>query len=388
MINRRNLVKTGGAASALAILGAPSIVRAATPIKVGVLLSFSGPTAPFGIAERDTIRVLADKYNSDGGVGGHKLDLIYHDEQSNPTEAARGATRLIRQEQVQVILGASTGSGVLAMAPICAQSKVPMFAPVATQSVTDKKHPFFPWLFRTCPASAVNMTGIMQKVVFKPNIKKVAFLYQEDAYGKDESELAKKMIGEHGQGITIVEAVSAPLTATDLSPAATRIRNADPDVVLLLVSAPTLGGAFVRGAEQAGLKAPIIGSLSINQVGFVRASGKAGEGVMSVTLGNVDQPSPKQAELLKLLRDAGKEPIGYADLLGSTAIVAFAEALRRVKGEVTGQSIRDAAETIQDYTGTYADGKLSYSSENHDGFGLDTVKVVKIVDGKWQNVDV
>lgn len=388
MINRRSLVKTGGAASALAILGAPSIVRAAEPVKVGVLLSLSGPTAPFGTAERDNIMVLAEKYNSEGGVAGHKLDLVYHDDQSNPTEAARGATRLIRQEQAKAILGAATGSGVLAMAPICAQAKVPMFAPVATQSVTDKSHPFFPWVFRTCPKSSVSIAGIMEKAVFKPNIKKVALMYQEDAYGKDESELAKKMIADHGQGITVVESVSAPLTATDLSPAATRIRNAEPDIVLLLVSAPALGGAFVRGAEQAGLKAPIIGSLSINQVAFVRGAGKAGEGVMSVTLGNVDEPSEKQAELLKLLKAAGKEPIGYADLIGSSAIVVFAEALRRVKGEVTGQAIRDAAETICDFTGTYADGKLCYSKDDHDGFGPDTVNVVKIVNGKWHNVNI
>src|SRR5690606_6622022 len=134
------------------------------PIKVGVLLSLSGPAAPFGIPERDIIKILIDKANAEGGINGHKIEAVYHDDQSNPTEAARGTTRLIRQEKVQVILGPSTGSSTLALAPIAAQAKVPVLAPVATQSVTNASHAFFPWLFRVAPASAVTMTAMMEKV--------------------------------------------------------------------------------------------------------------------------------------------------------------------------------------------------------------------------------
>jgi branched-chain amino acid transport system substrate-binding protein len=358
---------------------------AADSVKVGVMLSVTGPAAPFGIPERDIIKILADKYNAEGGINGHKLDLVYHDDQSNPTEAARGATRLIRQENVQVILGPSIGSATLAAAPIAAQAKVPILSPVSTQSVTEKTHAFFPWVFRTSTASAITMQAMMEKVVFKPTVKRVAIMHQEDAYGKDEADLAQKAITQHG-GIEIVAIASAPLSATDLTAAATRIRNANPDIILLLTSAPSMGGAFARAAEQANIKAPIIGSLSINQKPFVDAAGKAGEGVMSVSLGNWDDPSPKQAELGKLLAQAGKEPAGYAEVIGSTAIVALAEALRHIEGEITGQKIRDAVEKICGFMGTYADGQLCYSTEQHDAFGPETVNVVKLQDGKWVNV--
>jgi branched-chain amino acid transport system substrate-binding protein len=358
---------------------------AADSVKVGVMLSVTGPAAPFGIPERDIIKILADKYNAEGGINGHKLDLVYHDDQSNPTEAARGATRLIRQENVQVILGPSIGSATLAAAPIAAQAKVPILSPVSTQSVTEKTHAFFPWVFRTSTASAITMQAMMEKVVFKPTVKRVAIMHQEDAYGKDEADLAQKAITQHG-GIEIVAITSAPLSATDLTAAATRIRNANPDIILLLTSAPSMGGAFARAAEQANIKAPIIGSLSINQKPFVDAAGKAGEGVMSVSLGNWDDPSPKQAELGKLLAQAGKEPAGYAEVIGSTAIVALAEALRHIEGEITGQKIRDAVEKICGFMGTYADGQLCYSTEQHDAFGPETVNVVKLQDGKWVNV--
>ncbi|MFG1230335.1 ABC transporter substrate-binding protein [Xanthobacter wiegelii] len=385
MINKCDILKiAAGTALAGALLSAGAAAAAET-VKVGVLLSISGPAAPFGIPERDIIKILAEKYNAEGGINGHKLELIYHDDQSNPTEAARGATRLIRQDNVQVILGPSIGSSALAIGPIAAQAKVPILSPVSTQSVTNKDLSFFPWIFRTSTASAVTMQAMMDKVVFKPNVKKVAIMHQEDAYGKDEADLAQKMINAKG-GIEIVAIASAPLSATDLTPAATRIRNANPDVVLLLTSAPAMGGAFARAAEQADLKAPILGSLSINQKPFLDAAGKASEGIMSVSLGNWFQPSERQKELGRLLQSAGKEPAGYAEIIGSTAIVALAEALRHIDGEVTGTKIRDAVENICDYMGTYADGQLCYSKDQHDAFGPETVNVVKVQDGKWKNI--
>lgn len=384
MMHARRTV-LGAAMLALAAAMAPVAVARADTVKVGVLLSLSGPAAPFGIPERNIIQILADQFNAKGGANGHTVQLLFHDDQSSPTEAARGAMQLIRQDDVQVILGPATGSSTLAMAPIAAQAKVPVLAPVSTQSVTDRDHGFFPWVFRTSPASAVTMQAMMRRAVFRSGIRKVAIMYQEDAYGKDEAELAQRLIKAHG-GIDIVAMASAPLTATDLSAAATRIRNADPDIVLLLTSAPGMGGAFVRGAELAQLKAPILGSLSLNQRPFIDAAGKAGEGVMSVSLGNADDPSPKQQALLKALLDNGKQPAGYSDIIGSTAFLALAEVLGRIKGPVTGQEIRDQLEHLCGFNGTFADGPLCYSKDQHDGFGPETVNVVRIVGGKWQNV--
>jgi branched-chain amino acid transport system substrate-binding protein len=373
------------ATTTLVLLGPVTASAQPDTLKIGVIASLSGPAAPYGIPERDIVKIVADRYNAAGGINGRKIELIIEDDQTNPTEAARDATRLIRQDNVIAIIGASTGSATLAFAPIAANAKVPVYAPVATQSVTSRQHTFFPWVFRSAPASAVTMQAMMKRKVFQPNIKKVAIMYQEDAYGKEESDMAQKLIKAHG-GIDIVAAVSAPLSATDLSSAATRIRNSNPDIVLLLTSAPAMGGAFARGAEQAQLKAPILGSLSLNQKAFVDAAGKAGNGVMSVTLGNWFEPSAKQAELGKILQQAGKKPEGYGEIIGSSSIIILAEAIKNIKGEITGQSIRDATEKLCGFDGTYSDGKVCYSPEQHDGYGADTVNVVELQDGKWKNV--
>jgi branched-chain amino acid transport system substrate-binding protein len=379
------LLKKSVAVAALLCAGLMGPATAADGVvKVGGILSLSGPAAPFGIPERDAVEILANKINAEGGVKGRKIEVIFHDDQSNPTEAARGATRLIQQEKVQAIIGSTLGTGTLALMPIAMNNKVPVLAPIGTIDATSKKHAFWPWLFRSAPTEEVILDGIMERGVFAPKRKRFAVMYQEDAYGKAGMEYALKLSKE--KDIEVVASVGAPLNAIDLTSAATKIRNANPEVVLLETSAPALGAAFVRAAKQVGLNAPIIGSGSLNQRPFLDAAGPAGEGVQVVSLGNWDDPSEKQNALGDILRAAGKNPSGYGELLSSTGFLVLVEALKRIDGQPTGPAIRDAIETICDFKGTFIDGTICYSKDQHEGFSKDSLVTVEISNGKFKTV--
>ena len=197
-------------------------------------------------------------------------------------------------------------------------------------------------------------------------------------------EYATKLSKE--RDIEVVASVGAPLNAIDLTAAATKIRNANPEVVLLETSAPSLGAAFVRAAKQVGLNAPIIGSGSLNQRPFIEAAGSAGEGVQVVSLGNWDDPSERQNALGDILRAAGKKPAGYGELLGSTAFLVLSEGLRRVDGELTGDKLRDAIEGICDFKDTFIDGSICYSKDQHEGFSKDSLVTVEISGGKFKSI--
>lgn len=370
-------------AALVAGLGVAGSVQAEDPIKVGVLLSVSGPAAPFGIPERDTIKLLAEKYNAAAGPNGRKLELIYHDEQTNPTEAARGATKLIQQDKVQVILGPTIGSSALAVMPIAAANSIPVLAPVGSIAAT-KEASFFPWIFRTCTNDEMLVLGAMEKGILKPGYKRIAIMFQEDAYGKGSTAFAEKLAKE--KNIEVVTTVGAPANSVDLTAAATKIRNAKPEAVLLWTSAPGMAAAFVRAASQVGLVAPIVGSGALAQRSFIDASAGAAENVLLVSLANWDDPSPKLMNLGKVLRDGGKTPSGFGELLGASGMVALTEALKKIQGPVTGQKIRDALETLSSIDNPYVDGKFSYSKTNHEGFGSDALQQVVIRGGKFKTI--
>lgn len=373
------------ALAGIAVCGAAAgNALAQSKIKIGGIYSLSGPAAPFGVPERDIVELLAAKVNKEGGIKGAQIEMIFCDDQTNPTEAARCATKLIRQDGVVAITGSTIGTGTLALMPIAMANKIPVLAPVGTITATAKENSFWPWIFRSAPSDTLIIDAIMERGVFKPGHKRIAIMYQEDAYGEAGMKRAQALSKE--RNIEVVAAVSAPLNAIDLTAAATNIRNSNPDVVLLKTSAPALGAAFMRAARQVGIEAPIVGTGSLNQRPFLDAAGLAGEGIQIVSIGNWDDPSERQKELGKIITDGGKTPKGYAELIGSTGFLAVAEALRRVEGAPTGPKIRDALETICGYKGTYLDGELCYSKDQHEGVFQDTLITVEIRGGKFVTV--
>lgn len=96
------------------------------------IFSVSGPAASFGIPERDIVDVLVKRTNEKGGINGRKIEIIFCDDQTNPTESARCATKLVRQDGVLAIVGPTIGTGALALLPVAMRAHVPVVAPVGT----------------------------------------------------------------------------------------------------------------------------------------------------------------------------------------------------------------------------------------------------------------
>lgn len=372
------------ACCALALgLGAPAYAAEKEPIRIGLLLSLSGPAAPFGIPERNAIQILTKRINEQGGVNGRPIELIVYDDETNPTQAARGVRQLIRQEKVVTVIGSTIGSGTLAAAPIAMQNKVPMMAPNGTVAITAKDKPFYHWVFRSLP-SDTEMTLVLLEHATAGGKNKVGLYYQEDAYGQTMFEYLRKIVKEYG--VEVVAVASAPVTATDMTPQAMRLRNANPDVVLIQASAPSNGAAFVRAAAQVGLSAPLWAQTGLAQQAFIDASGPAGVGVKTVPMFNWHDPSPKLAEFAKILRDNGHEPTGFGEVIGSNALLAVVAAAKSIDGEITGETMRDALENLCPLE-TYQVGSACYSADNHDGWTREGMEPVVIHEGKFKRVE-
>lgn len=366
------------AALAALTIGSAAAQKQPEPLRVGVLLSLSGPAASFGIPERDAIEVLTKQLNESGGINGRKIELSIYDDATSPTEAARGMLQLIRQKRVVAVIGSTIGSGTLAAAPIAMQSKVPVLAPNGTDAVVSKDKNFYPWVFRTLPSDSAMAKTLLDSATARGE-KKIGVFYQEDAYGQGMYEF---LLNEARQrGLEIVGAASAPMNATDLGPQATRIRNRNPDVVLLQASAASVGAAFVRAAKQVGLTAPIWAQGALAQQPFIDAAGPASEGIGTVVIADWLDPTPELKEFADLLIAAGKPPQGFGEVIAANGFHALVAAAKTIDGEITGEKLRDALEKVCDLK-TYSSGTACYSADNHDGWGGDFLEAAVIRDGK------
>jgi branched-chain amino acid transport system substrate-binding protein len=378
-------MKMGWVAVGLAVSALLAGPAAADTVKIGVILSLSGPAASFGIPEKEMVRVIADNLNAGGGVNGHMLEVVLHDDRTDPTEAVRGASKLLRQDGVVAIIGSTTGNSTLAFLPLAEQAKVPVLSPNATVAVTSKSNSFFAWAFRPCLNTNDMTEGVVEAVVLKNGLKRVAVVYSEDAFGREGADLVREIAKSKG-GFEVVETAGVPLNAIDFSTTASRIRNANPDFAYVISSAAAVGAGFARAARQVGYEGQIGGTVILAQKAFIDAAGPAGEGVVIGGFNNWDDPLPKEVALGKVMSAAGIPPAGYGEVLGANSILIVAEALRHIDGPVTGAKLRDTFETICDFDGTPMNGKVCMSKDKHDAYGPDALLIAKVHEGKLVTV--
>ncbi len=81
---------------------------AAEPIRIGVVFSITGWAGFIGTPERDSLVTVIEDVNRKGGVLGRPIELFVEDDQSNPTNAALAAAKLIRDKLVSAVIGPST----------------------------------------------------------------------------------------------------------------------------------------------------------------------------------------------------------------------------------------------------------------------------------------
>lgn len=376
-------IKTAAiAALALGLAALSNPAQAQTDLRIGLLLSLTGPAAPFGIPERDAVELLAKKINADGGVSGRKISLHIYDEQTNPTESARGLTQLTQQDKVVAIIGSTIGGGTLAAGPVAMRYEVPMLVLNGTVEVTSKSNAFYPWIFRALTSDTLGAEVMLKRSV-ADGAKKIAIFYQEDAYGKSIADHIKSKVA--GSGAEIVDMAAAPLRTVDVTAQATKLRNAKPDVVLLGLAAPALGVAFVQAAKQVGLDVPVWGTIGLGQKAFIDNAGAAAEGVRLTLIANWDRPTPKLQELAKLLEAGGKTPAGFGEVIATNGLLAIVAAAKTIKGEITGSNLRDALEKVCKLK-TYAEGSACYSADDHDGWSPDLLTLAQVKGGKFEPI--
>lgn len=354
--------------------------QAKEPVKVGVVLSLSGPAAVFGLPERDAITAIHKEFG--GTVDGRELDLAWCDDKTNPTEAARCVTQLTNDDKVVAIIGPGTGGGILAAGPVAQRLSVPLLGPAGTVAITDKSNAFYPWVFRVAINDMVGIEKTLREAV-KGGAKKIAVIYQEDAYGKFGSDYAQKLSKD--LGFTVVETLGAPYTATDLTAQVTKFRNAGADAVFMQLSISSLGAAFLKAVNEVGLKVPLYGNSGLAQKSYIDAAGPLGEGVHILSIGNLPyDPVPNEQKLVAILQKNGYKPQGWGEVVAANGYMTIVAALKKIPGAVTGQQMRDTIETLCGFD-TLSMGRPCYSKDNHDAWGDDALVLTTIRGGQFRS---
>ena len=132
-------------AFACALAGGVKLAEAADPIRFGLVVPLSGPVAVFGVPEKQAVDLMTEEVNGKGGILGRKLEIVAYDDQAQSEKTANFTTRLIENDNVDVILGPSTTGTSMAAIPIAQDAGVPLMALSGGLPITE---PVKKWVFR------------------------------------------------------------------------------------------------------------------------------------------------------------------------------------------------------------------------------------------------
>ncbi|MGB8436272.1 MAG: ABC transporter substrate-binding protein [Burkholderiales bacterium] len=245
-------------AAALAV--APSLaVGQGKEIKIGVIYDYTGPFAAGGSqAAGIGTKIAIDMINEKGGVEGYKIHPIYADAQSKAEVAINEATRLLDQEKVDLVMGVYSSAHCVPMAQKVDAAKKFMWANVCVASSVFKgknlTHVFRAQVhsdqFGAASCSFLNENS-QKKMGIDPKELKVAIIYEDGPYGTGVAAGNEEVCKKYGMNVVLKEGYSA--TAPDLSSLVTKLRRAQPDVILHTGYNPDIT-LFWRQAREQGLK--------------------------------------------------------------------------------------------------------------------------------------
>ncbi|HLN92195.1 MAG TPA: ABC transporter substrate-binding protein [Patescibacteria group bacterium] len=379
MMGRKGMVVLG---VLMAVFLAGTFAQAAEPLKIGAILSVTGPASFLGAPEARTLEMLVAETNKKGGVMGRQIQLIVKDSGASPEKAFSFAKQLIEEEKVFAIIGPSTSGESMKIKSLAEEGKTILLSCAAAEEIVV---PVAKYVFKTPQKDRDVVIRIFQQMN-KMKISKIGVLSSNTGFGKGGKGMIETLAPQHG--ITIVANEVYDKAASDLTAEVTKLKAANVEAIVNWSIEPAQAIA-IKNARQIGIKAPIFLSHGFGNIKYVGIAGEAAEGVIFpagrlLVADQLPDKHPQKALLLKYKKDymsfcSGEE----CSTFGGHAYDAYIILMKGIeKAKSTDkEAVRTAIENLRGVVGTA--GIFNFSPPDHNGLGLDAVEMLTVKNGKF-----
>jgi len=355
------------------------------PYKVGAVLDISGNSSSLGVPERDTLLMMVEKLNANGGVKGHPIELTIMDNKSDETESVLAVKTLIEKD-VLAILGASSSGTSMAMIKTVQSEKVPMISLAAASTIVEPTGER-QWVFKTAQSDIVMINKIISYLK-KNNLNKVAFLYMNNSYGDNGKKALSAAVKD--SGITIVAEEKFDANDKDMTAQLTKVKTSGAQVAIVWAIPPS-ASILTKNFKDVGLSIPLIHSHGVGNQKFIElAQGAADGAILPIGKFSVAQQisdnDPQKKVLGSYSVDYSKKYNAEPNSFGGYAWDAFnllVNALEKAGPDRV--AIRGELEKTQGFIGI--SGVFNMSPQDHNGLKEDSAVLVKVEQGKWKLIE-
>jgi len=326
---RSGAIVAAVAATALAlagtVAGGTDATHAAAPIKIGVILPYTGPFGLYGKPMEATIRARFQKVRNT--VAGHPIQLIFEDEATDAKTAVLDATKLTTQDHVNAIVCCVTGGATLAVGPILAQQNIPQIGPIPNPSGLEN----YSTAAMAAPTAGHDSELLGRYVARKLKYRTAVVLGSDFSYGHEVADAFMKGFTAFGGKVSKV--VYAPLGTTDFGSYLTQV--GDPDVVFGgFAGADAIG--FVKQYRQFGVKAPLVAHGPLVTELVLKAIGPAAIGVNAAFYYSSTLQNAANSDFINTMKsvDSNFVPSHFTAGAWATGSVLI-DTIKRMKGNVS-----------------------------------------------------
>lgn len=378
-MKKRDLIKWA-AMSMLALSGGAFAQGA--DIKVGAVLSVTGPAAFLGEPELKTLQLYVERVNAGGGVLGRKLALVHYDDGSEAAKANNFAKRLLESDKVDLIIGGTTTGATMAMAPLVEKAGVPFISLAGGVVIIE---PVKKWLFKTPHTDRMAAEKVFADMRAR-GLTKVGLLSETSGFGQSGRKETLAVAGKYGIEI-VADETYGPKDA-DMTAQLTKIRGVA-GVQALFVFGLGQGPAVVtKNVAQLGIKLPHYQSHGVASDEYIKLAGAAAEGVRlpspALLIAEALPASDPQKAVVsgyhKAYKDRFKEEPSTFGGYAHDALMLAIDAIKRA-GSTDGEKVRAALEQTKGFMGVT--GQFNLSATDHMGLDLSAFRLLEIKSGNW-----
>jgi branched-chain amino acid transport system substrate-binding protein len=262
-------------AALLAFMASPTLAQTAPKLKVGLMLPYTGTYAALGTAIENGFRLFVSEQG--GKLGGREIEFYKVDDESEPSKATDNVNKLIKRDQVDVLVGTVHSGVALAMAKVAKETGTLLIVPNAgADALTGPLCAKNIWRTSFSNWQPGYATGV---IAAQKGYKKAMTITWGYAAGTEATKGFTEAF-EKGGG-KVMKDLTLPFPNVEFQALLTEIASQKPDVVFAFFAG---GGAvkFVKDYDAAGLRKtiPLMGSGFLTD-GTLEAQGAAAQGIVT-----------------------------------------------------------------------------------------------------------
>ena len=341
-------------------------VGSITPVRIGVVGPFTGPSADFGVPMLNGIKLAVDEINAVGGYLGRPLELVIKDDRANPDQGRKVSQELVSEKVVAAIGFCNTGVAMKAI-DLFQDAKIPLIVPCSAGTEVTAKYPApESYVFRVQARDALQAPFMVEDILQR-GWDKVAIFADTTGYG--EGGYKDVVAALEAKKLKPTYVARFALGVKDLSAELTAARNAGANVIFSY-TVGSENAVIANGKKTLGWRVTQVGGWPLSFPFFIDGAKDAAEGALVVQTFIAEPSNERRRTFLagysRKFQGRVTVPMAAANAYDAAYLLMYSFLGIR-DGNLHGQAIKESLEgKMKTYYGVVSTYEKPFSVQDKD----------------------